>query len=230
MSDAARAAFEAAAGGYDRLRRQLIPCFDGFYGAAVELLRFPPDAPLRVLDVGAGTGLLAEAVARRFPLAEVTLLDASEAMLARARERFAGAGPRIRFRVADHRTAPLGGPWDAIVSALSIHHLEDPEKRALYAAAAATLAPGGVFVNADNVCAEDPAVQALHREAWIEAIRATGIGEAELAAALERTKLDVLAPLAPQLGWLREAGLERVGAFYAWHHFAVFAGWRPHGG
>ncbi|MGC3999465.1 MAG: class I SAM-dependent methyltransferase [Anaeromyxobacter sp.] len=219
--------FEAAADGYDQLRRQLIPCFDGFYGMAVDLLRFDREAPLRVLDVGAGTGLLAEAVARRFPNARVELLDASEAMLARARQRLAAGGERIGFRVADYRTAPLGGPWDAIVSALSIHHLQDAEKRALYAAAGAALAPGGALVNADNVQAEDPAVQALHRQAWIDAIRATGSGEQELGAALERTRVDVLAPLAPQLDWLREAGLERVGCYYAWHHFAVFAGYRP---
>lgn len=227
MSDAARAVFEAAASGYDRLRRQLIPCFDGFYGAAVDLLRFDRGAPLRVLDLGAGTGLLAGMVVRRFPRAELTLLDGAEAMLEKARERLASEGARVHFVAGDYRTAPLGGPYDAIVSALSIHHLEDAEKRALYRAAAAALAPGGVFVNADNVCAEDPAAQVLHRAAWIEAIRATGISEAELEAALERTKVDVLAPLGAQLGWLREAGLERVGLFYAWHHFAVFAGSRP---
>ncbi len=113
-----------------------------------------------------------------------------------------------------------------MVSALSIHHLQDGEKRALYRAVLDALAPGGVFVNADNVRAEDPAVQALHRAAWIEKIREAGVGEDELARALERTKVDVLAPLEMQLGWLRELGFGRVGCFQAWHHFAVFAGWK----
>jgi tRNA (cmo5U34)-methyltransferase len=224
-----REVFDAAAGEYDRLRRQLIPCFDHLYGMTVDLLRFDAQAPLNVLDVGAGTGLLAAAVAHRFPRARIELLDASEEMLARARERFRGADERIRFRLADYRTAPLGGPFDAVVSALSIHHLQDEEKRALYAGVLDSLLPDGVFVNADTVRAGDPAVQALHRTAWIEKIRESGIGHDDLARALERTEIDVLAPLDLQLGWLRALGFERVACFYSWHHFAVFAGWRSPG-
>jgi tRNA (cmo5U34)-methyltransferase len=216
--------FDGAAAGYDALRRQLIPCFDAFYGAAVARLPFGPDDAPRILDLGAGTGLLSELVRLRLPRARLTLLDFSEPMLARARERFAGAAVPVDFRVADSSRDPLGGPWDAIVSALSIHHLSDEAKRDLSRRAFAALAPGGVFVDADNVCDPDPAVQAGHRAAWIAAIRAGGIDEADLAAALERTRVDVLAPLADQLAWLRQAGFSEVGCDYQWLHFAVFWG------
>jgi len=223
----AKQAFDGAARDYDAFRRQVIPCFDGFYGMALDLLDFAPGAAPRILDVGAGTGLLAGLVARRHPSARLTLLDFSEEMLARARQRFAGAPVPVEIRVGDSRSAPLGGPWDAIVSALSIHHLQDAEKRDLSARAFAALAPGGIFVNADNVCAEDPAVQARDRTAWIEAMRAAGLPEADLRAGLLRTEVDVLAPLALQLGWLRELGFEQVDCAYKWRHFAVFSGRRP---
>jgi tRNA (cmo5U34)-methyltransferase len=219
--------FDGAAASYDALRRQLIPCFDDFYGTAVDLAASAPGAAPRVLDLGAGTGLLAERILRRLPAARVTLLDFSEAMLDRARARFAGASAAVALRVGDHATADLGGPWDAIVSALSIHHLPDVEKRRLFERAFAALAPGGVFVNADNVTAEDPVVQARDREAWIAAVRASGLGEAELAAAMERTKVDILAPLAAQLAWLRAAGFAAVDCTYKWRLFAVFSGRRP---
>jgi len=220
--------FDGAAASYDALRRQLIPCFDGFYGAAVGLLPLAPEAP-RILDVGAGTGLLAGLVKARLPRARLTLLDFSEPMLAEARARFAGDPVPVAIRVEDSSRADLGGPWDAIVSALSIHHLADQAKRDLYRRAFAALAPGGLLVNADNVRDEDPAVQAGHRAAWIAAIRAAGLAEAELEAALERTKVDVLAPLSTQLGWLRQAGFAEVGCAFDWHHFAVFSGRRPAG-
>ena len=220
-------AFDGAAASYDALRRQLIPCFDGFYGAAVDLAATAPGPAPRILDLGAGTGLLAELILRRVAGAQLTLLDLSEAMLAHARARFADAAAPVDIRVGDHASADLGGPWDAIVSALSIHHLPDAEKRRLYGRAFAALAPGGVFVNADNVTSEDPAVQARDRAAWIAAIRASGLGEAELAAALERTKVDILAPLQPQLDWLRAAGFAEVDCTYKWRQFAVFSGRRP---
>lgn len=219
--------FDGAAARYDALRRQLIPCLDGLYGTAVDLL--PPDAgrPPRILDVGAGTGLLSERVLERLPGAEITLLDFSAEMLDRARARFAGRGARVAFRTADYVREPLGGPWDAIVSALSIHHLADADKRALYARALEALVPGGLLVNADNVLAEDPAVAARDRALWIRAVRASGLGEDDLRAALERTRVDVLAPLGLQLGWLRALGFAEVDCAYKWHHFAVFSGRRP---
>lgn len=223
----ARQTFDGAAAGYDALRRQIIPCFDGFYGAAVDLASGAPGATPRILDLGAGTGLLADLVRRRRPEARLTLIDFSEEMLARARARFAGAAPPVEVRAGDYASAPLGGPWDAVVSALSIHHLPDGDKRRLYARAFDALAPGGVFVNADNVQAEDPAVQARDRAAWIAAIRASGLPEAQIEAAMARTRVDILAPLGPQLGWLREAGFVEVDCVYKWRHFAVFSGRRP---
>jgi tRNA (cmo5U34)-methyltransferase len=219
--------FDAAAGRYDELRRRLIPCFDGFYGAAVDLLPFAPGRSARILDLGAGTGLLSAAIARRLPRARLTLLDFSEEMLGRARARFAGSPVKVELRTGDATRAPLGGPWDAIVSALSIHHLSDAAKRRLYARAFEALAPGGLLVNADNVLAEDPAVQARDRAAWIAAIRASGLPEAELRAALRRTRVDRLAPLDLQLRWLRELGFAEVDCAYKWRHFAVFSGRRP---
>jgi tRNA (cmo5U34)-methyltransferase len=54
---------EAAAEGYDRARRQLVPPFDDFYGTVVESIPYEPEAAIRVLDLGAGTGLLSALVA-----------------------------------------------------------------------------------------------------------------------------------------------------------------------
>ena len=227
--------FDGAAARYDAVRRQLIPWFEGFYGMAVELAGGAPGPAPRILDLGAGTGLLAAEILRRHPSARLTLLDFSEEMLARARARFAG-GPDspaagltagVAIRVGDYLGASLDGPWDAVVSALSIHHLQDEEKRRLYGRVFQALAPGGIFVNADNVRDEDPALQARDRAAWIDAIRQSGLPEPELEAALERTRVDVLAPLALQLGWLRGHGFAEVGCAFKWRHFAVFSGRRP---
>ncbi len=222
-----RRAFDAAAPSYDGLRRQLIPCFDDFYGAAVDMLGFPDGAAPRILDLGAGTGLLAERLLARWPRARLVLVDLSPDMLERARERFAGTVDRVEIRAADYLRDPLGGPYDAVVSALSIHHLPDAGKRALFRRAWAALRPGGRFVDADNVLAPTPALAARDRALWIARIRASGIAKGDLAAALRRTRLDVLAPLDAQLSWLRRTGFVDVDCGYKWLHFAVFGGRRP---
>ncbi|MCZ2096583.1 MAG: hypothetical protein LC121_10010 [Anaerolineae bacterium] len=48
-----RQIFDNAAADYDRLRRQLVPNFDDFYGTALERIPYMQDATFRVLDQGA---------------------------------------------------------------------------------------------------------------------------------------------------------------------------------
>lgn len=56
-------AFDMAAKDYDQARKQLIPCFDDFYGTALELIPFETKDRINVLDLGAGTGLFSSLVA-----------------------------------------------------------------------------------------------------------------------------------------------------------------------
>ena len=218
MSDAARAAFEAHAEGYDAERRRLLPCFDAFYAAAIEAVGLCERAPRRVLDLGAGTGLLAGFVAEGFPAAEVTLLDGAAAMLAQARGRL---GERASYVVGDLADPLPKGPWDAVVSSLAIHHLDDPGKRDLFARVRAALPPGGVFVNAEQVAGETPWLDAALVERHERAARALGATQAEWAAAAQRMSHDLCATVEDQLAWLRSAGFADVGCLWRDGRFAV---------
>lgn len=219
--------FTAHARDYDALRRRLVPCFDAFYGAALDRIAdrgMPPQA--RVLDLGAGTGLMAAMVKERWPTASVHLVDVSEGMLAEARARLQG-GSGASFEVADYATAPLGDGWDLVVSALSIHHLEDPAKRALFARIRDALRPGGLFVNAEQVLGPTPAAEAAYAARWRAEVQGLGATPDEIAAAEERMRFDRCAPLELQLGWLRDAGFAEVDCVFKAWRFAVYAGERP---
>jgi tRNA (cmo5U34)-methyltransferase len=58
------ALFGGAARDYDRARRQLVLGFDRFYGAVLESVPFAEEREIKVLDLGAGTGLLSAMVAK----------------------------------------------------------------------------------------------------------------------------------------------------------------------
>jgi tRNA (cmo5U34)-methyltransferase len=103
----------------------------------------------RILDLGAGTGATARGVLARHPGARLVALDVSDQMLARI------ALPGVE-RVVRSLEEPLpDGPFDLVVSALAVHHLDAAAKRDLFARVPAALRPGGRFVLGDVVVADE---------------------------------------------------------------------------
>lgn len=216
--------FDRAAVSYDAERKLLVPGFDAFYSAAIAAIGdLPPGA--RVLDIGAGTGLFAALVSAHWPDTQFALTDLAESMLERARERFRSMGveaPEIHVR--DTAMGLPDGPFDAIISALSIHHLEDIAKQATYRRVAERLVAGGTFVNAEQICGTTAAETDEFERRWAREVRALGASEEMIAAAEERMTHDRCAPIDAQLDWMRDAGLEDVDAPWQLGRFAVLTG------
>jgi tRNA (cmo5U34)-methyltransferase len=136
----------------------------------------------RVLELGTGTGETALRVRAGQPEAEWVGIDSSEAMLARARERLPDADLRLQ-RLEDELPA---GPFDLVVSALAVHHLDGAGKRDLFARVAGALRPGGKFVLGDVVVPAAGKTGPIHID-W---------------------EMDLPDSVEDQLAWLREAGFE----------------------
>lgn len=216
--------FDAAAGDYDAARLRLVPCFKPFYAAAADALPFDGDRELRILDLGAGTGLLSALCAVRYPRASFVLVDVAEAMLRKAEERFADRPGSFTTFEMDYREQLPAGPFEAVVSALSIHHLSDQEKRTLFRRIHEALAPGGMFVNAEHVQGETREQEREWDAWWERRARALGSNDDEIAAARERMTQDRCSTLTEQLRWLGEAGFVDVFSPFQEKRFAVYAG------
>ena len=134
-----------------------------------------------VLELGTGTGETALHVLALHPDAAWTGVDSSEAMLARARERLPGADLHLA-RLED----PLPpGPFDLVVSALAVHHLDADGKRDLFTRVAQLT---DAFVLGDVVVPERPEDAVIE----IDGVYAEPSTVAE------------------QLTWLRDAGFDVV--------------------
>ena len=136
----------------------------------------------RVLELGTGTGETALRVRGGQPEAEWVGIDSSEAMLTRARERLPDADLRLQ-RLEDELPA---GPFDLVVSALAVHHLDGAGKRDLFSRVADLLRPGGEFVLGDVVVPAAGITGPIYID-WV---------------------MDRPDSVEDQLAWLREAGFE----------------------
>jgi tRNA (cmo5U34)-methyltransferase len=103
--------------------RAAFPGYDELQERAIEAIPF---APVRVLELGIGTGETTRRLLERYPDAEVTGLDASPEMVFRARE------TGIEVRLARMEDPLPDGPWDLVLAVLAVHHLTDDQKRDLF--------------------------------------------------------------------------------------------------
>jgi demethylmenaquinone methyltransferase/2-methoxy-6-polyprenyl-1,4-benzoquinol methylase len=123
---------------YDPMARAILLPFGGerlFRRRALAPLAIGPGT--RVLELGCGTGSMTAELLRAG--AEVTAVDLSAPMLARARRRARGA----TFRMADILAFDGRGAFDVALLAFVLHEMEAPVRRGALAAARRALAPGG---------------------------------------------------------------------------------------
>ncbi|MDO4497525.1 MAG: class I SAM-dependent methyltransferase [Bacteroidales bacterium] len=214
-----REQFDLIAKQYDEGRRCFIPCFDDYYVRSLSLLKQIVPQAKRIADLGAGTGLLTKEMYLLYPDASFTLIDLSGDMLEVARQRFAGM-EGFCFEVADY-SQNLPNDCDIICSALSIHHLEEEQKEALYKAIYEALPEGGVFVNLDQFCADSPQIDKGWNDWWMDYIDHSDITPEAKAKWLERKKLDRENSVTTSIGLLKKAGFNQVECVYQFMKFAT---------
>lgn len=122
--------------------------------------------PKLIIDVGSGPGTFLAELLALYPAARGVWVDASPAMLERARDTMAPFAGRVSYVVGDMAelaglALPAGA--DVITNSRVAHHLSTAELDAFYQAGAQLLAPGGWLVTLDHIRPEP---------SWDERLRA----------------------------------------------------------
>ena len=105
----------------ERIRLR-IPRYDELQEQAVAAIPFPPE---RVLELGMGTGETTRRLIEAHPDAWVIGLDSSPDMVFRARQTYDDV------QLARMEDPLPDGPWDLVISVLSVNDLTDEQKQRL---------------------------------------------------------------------------------------------------
>ncbi len=222
---------------FDTGIRQLLPR----YNEMLEVITLcAPSTSRRILELGCGTGELSLKILNLCPEAQVIALDYSPRMLQFAQDKITAAGYQQRWTgmqadFGDWANNPenldIGSKFDACVSSLAIHHLQDEMKLKLFERIAASLTQDGCFWNADPTLPESPVLAEVYkaaREEWSvqQGISLTEIGAKRGASSTQGySSQDQLASLDAHLQMLSKAGFKTVAVPWKYYGLAVFGGW-----
>jgi len=190
----------------------------------------------RLLDLGCGDGILTEELLQTNSPLSVTLLDGSDDMLAKARQRLEKFGEFRYVRASVQElleTDVLAERYDFAVSSMAIHHLTLSEKTRLFKKIHALLEDGGYFVNIDVVLPPTEALDQWYMKLWREWMddkkSFLGMEDEPSEEVIKRykdpggNKPDTLES---QLKALKETGFSEVDCFYKYGIFSIYGGKR----
>ncbi|MBK8905495.1 MAG: class I SAM-dependent methyltransferase [Anaerolineaceae bacterium] len=203
----------------------------------------PPNGPAHILELSCGEGLLAEVLLHRFATITLHGYDLSPAMLQQAKARLVPFGERFvprRFNLAETEWRTAVPTFHAVVSSLTIHHLDGPGKQQLFHDLFAMLLPGGTLVIADLVAPTRELGTAVAANAWDEAVRQRSqqlAGSEDVLARFEQLKwnlyrypeepdiaIDKPSGLLDQLKWVEQAGFTAVDVHWALAGHVLYSG------
>ena len=110
---------------------------------------------------------------------------------------------------------------DAVISALSIHHLENLEKQELFSRIYDKLPEQGLFINYDQFCAGQPQMNDWYDTFWESGLFRSGLSEKDIASWQERRKLDRECSVEQETEMLEKSGFRIVKCVYTYQKFSV---------
>ena len=207
---------------YVGLMGKLIPQYMEQQQFLCELIPFDRDEPIRVLDLGAGPGVLSELVLELYPQATVLAFDLTEGMLEACKQRLSKFEGRFNIRQGDFKTDSFEVGYDVILAGLTLHHLSNKERQKIFSRLYDALTDNGLFLAREIVIDEDPFVTDWHYSLWRSFLRANG--EDDTLWYDKHRQKDHPVSVENQLTWLREAGFVRAACHWRYWNFAIISG------
>ncbi|WP_293216245.1 MULTISPECIES: trans-aconitate 2-methyltransferase [unclassified Microcoleus] len=223
--DLVREQFEQRAFDYDGLIPRLIPQYREQHEIILQLIDFETHANIKVLDLGAGTGILSAMILQAFPQAKVTAFDMAENMLKVCQTNLSAFQERLTLQQGNFAEDDFGSGYDLVVSGLAIHHLDGEQKKQLFHKLFHSMNAGGILLIRDIVTGATPKLTEQYEHLWRQYIKANG--EDDAACFNSYLKEDIPSSVEEQTKWLAAAGFADAACHWRHLNFAIFGGIVP---
>lgn len=222
--------FDDIADDYDAFTDR-IPRYDVMTETIREVLDLWADGstPEAVCELGCGTGRLAHWIVKRFEPDRYLGVDGSGDMLRRARSRLdeLTGETRLEWQQLLFKEWRPEDTYDWVLSSLSVHHLEDPEKRKLLERIDGALRPGGHVLLCDLVRRPDDLLD-FYREIRRRRTLRMGYTEEAFEQRWEmHVQNDVPADWRDVLEWFEQLGWTGVDCVWKDMNRAIVIGTQP---
>lgn len=217
-----REEFEQRAFDYDGLIPRLIPHYREQHDLILQLIPFKTNANIKVLDLGAGTGILSALILQAFPQAKVLAFDMAENMLKICKTNLSAFGKRLTLQQGNFAEDDFGSGYDLVVSGLAIHHLASAGKQHLFHQLFQSMNPEGILLIRDIVTGATPKLTEQYENLWRQYMKASG--EDDAAWFQNYLKEDIPSSVEEQTKWLAEAGFADAACHWRYLNFAIFGG------
>ncbi len=220
--DAVREQFEQRAFDYDGLIPRLIPRYHEQHDLILQLIPFETNANIKVLDLGAGTGILSALILEAFPQAKVLAFDMAENMLKICQTNLSAFQERLTLQQGNFAEDDFGNGYDLVVSSLAIHHLDGARKQTLFKKLFQSMNSGEILLIRDIVTGGTPRLTEQYEQLWRQYMKDSG--EDDKIWFQKYLEEDITSSMEEQTKWLAESGFADVGCHWRYLNFAIFGG------
>ena len=197
---------------YDANVEKTMPFYSFFHNETLSLIKVVQPNPCTWLDTGCGTGALVSKAAAYFGNTKFILADPAEAMLAIAKERFAGSELKIEYLLAG--TQDINYPKEslAVITAIQAHHYFAADIREKATANCfKMLQKGGIYVTFENIKPSTADGTCIGLKRWQEFQQSQGRSDEQVAGHLSRFNVEYFPiTIERHIRLLHEAGFQQL--------------------
>lgn len=153
-----------SAGTYDKEINNTIPYYSEFYDQTLDVIEQCDYEELHWLDLGCGTGSLEKLALQRFTNAQFVLVDPSEKMLEKAKEKL--QDQNIQYMCGNSVSIDFDSSFDVVTAIQSHHYMHEDERKKATENVYKALKKGGIYISFENVVPEDTDIKEMELLRW----------------------------------------------------------------